>query len=155
MKRKELELEMQLFEQNGAQNLEYQKEAIDIQNSDSDDDAAPSIRSRSSFIGKETRNRGLTDQINLKMHTTITVNNLKMNQRTHTHEKLLMKIGHASQDHQVESVTVQHRVKKNLCMTKHSGSSQLPKLKLSSLDGDPFECPEWSSTFVATYRAPT
>ena len=57
MKRKELELEMQLFEENGVLNLENQKEALDIKDIDSDDDKASSIRSRSPFKWKETKNR--------------------------------------------------------------------------------------------------
>ena len=49
LKRKELEMEMQLFEEEGALELEYEKEALDARASDFDDSAAPSIRSRSSF----------------------------------------------------------------------------------------------------------
>ena len=33
---------------------------------------------------------------------------------------------------------------------KPSSSSQLPKLKLSSFDGNPVEWPEWSNMFKAT-----
>ena len=57
MTRKEVELEMQIFDGTDALTLEYQKEAIDIKDLDSADDAAPSIHSRSSFKWKETRKR--------------------------------------------------------------------------------------------------
>ena len=45
-------MEMQLFEEEGALRLEYEKEALDARASDSDDSAAPSIRSRSPFNWK-------------------------------------------------------------------------------------------------------
>ena len=59
MKRKELELELQVFEENGVLILEYQKEALDINDFDSEDDAAPSLSSRSPFKWKEIRNRDI------------------------------------------------------------------------------------------------
>ena len=43
MKRKELKMEMQLFEEEGALKLEYEKEALDARASDCDESAAPSI----------------------------------------------------------------------------------------------------------------
>ena len=48
LKRKELKMEMQLFEE-VALKLELEKEALDARASDSDDSAAPSIKSRSTF----------------------------------------------------------------------------------------------------------
>ena len=57
MQRKELEMEMQLFDENGELNHEYQKEALEIKDLDSTDDDAPKIRSRSPVKRKETRNR--------------------------------------------------------------------------------------------------
>ena len=56
LKRKELEMEMQLFEE-GALKLEYEKEALDARASDSDESAAPSIRSRSPFNWKTPKNK--------------------------------------------------------------------------------------------------
>ena len=49
LKGKDLDMEMQLFEEGGVLKLEYKKEALDSRASDSDDSAAPSVRSRSSF----------------------------------------------------------------------------------------------------------
>ena len=49
LKRKELEMEMQLFEEEGALKLEYKKDALDARASVSDESAAPGIRSRSPF----------------------------------------------------------------------------------------------------------
>ena len=57
LKRKELEIQMQLFEEEGALKLEYKKEALDAKASDSDDSAAPSIRSRSPFNWKTPKNK--------------------------------------------------------------------------------------------------
>ena len=60
LKRKELEMEMQLFEEEGALKLEYEKEAIDARASDSDESAAPSIRSRSPFNWKTPKNKDVS-----------------------------------------------------------------------------------------------
>ena len=60
LKRKELEMEMQLFEEEGALKLEYEKEALDARASDSDDSAAPSIRSRSPFNWKTSKNKDVS-----------------------------------------------------------------------------------------------
>ena len=57
LKRKELEMEMQFFEEEGALKLEYEKEALDARAPDSDEYAAPSIRSRSPFNWKTPKNK--------------------------------------------------------------------------------------------------
>ena len=57
LKRKDLEMAMQLFEEEGALKLEYEKEALDARASDSDDSAAPSIRFRSPFNWKTRRTK--------------------------------------------------------------------------------------------------
>ena len=49
LKKKELELEMQLFEEEGALKLEYEKKALDARASDTDESAALSFRRRSPF----------------------------------------------------------------------------------------------------------
>ena len=53
-------MEMQLFEEEVALKLEYEKEAVDARASDSDDSAAPSIRSRSPFIWKAPKNNDVS-----------------------------------------------------------------------------------------------
>ena len=61
LKRKELEMDMQLFEEEeGALKLEYLKEALYSRASDSDDSAAPSIRSRSPFNWKTPKNKDVS-----------------------------------------------------------------------------------------------
>ena len=60
LKRKELEMEMQLFEEEGALKLEYEKEALDERASDSDENTAPSIRSRSPFNWKTPKNKDVS-----------------------------------------------------------------------------------------------
>ena len=60
LKRKELELDVQLFEEEGALKLEYEKEALDARAPDSDDSAAPSIRSRSSFNWQTPKNEDVS-----------------------------------------------------------------------------------------------
>ena len=60
LKRNELEMEMQLFEEEGALKLDYEKEALDARASDSDDSAAPSIRSRSPFNWKTPKNKDVS-----------------------------------------------------------------------------------------------
>ena len=51
---------MQLFEEEGALKLEYEKEALDARASDSDKSAAPSIRSRSPFNWKTPKNKDVS-----------------------------------------------------------------------------------------------
>ena len=60
MTRKEVELEMPIFDETDALTLEYQKEAIDTKDLDSADDVSPSIHSQSSFKWKETRKRDVS-----------------------------------------------------------------------------------------------
>ena len=60
LKRKGLEMEMQLFEEEGALKLEYEKEALAARAPDSDDSAAPSIRSRSPFNWKTPKNKDVS-----------------------------------------------------------------------------------------------
>ena len=56
LKKKELEMDMQIFEEEYALNLEYKKEAHTARTSDSDDSAALSIRCRSPFNWKTPKN---------------------------------------------------------------------------------------------------
>ena len=51
---------MQLFEEEGALKLEYEKEALDTKASDSDESAAPSIRSRSPFNWKTPKKKDVS-----------------------------------------------------------------------------------------------
>ena len=59
LKRKELKMEMHLSEE-GALKLEYEKEALEARASDSDESAAPSIRSRSPFNWKTPKNKDVS-----------------------------------------------------------------------------------------------
>ena len=63
LERKELEMEMKLFEEEGALKLKYEKEALDARASDSDESAAPSIRSRSSFNWKTPKNKDVSGRL--------------------------------------------------------------------------------------------
>ena len=60
LKRKELEMEMQLFEEEGALKLEFEKEALDARAPDNDDSAAPTIQSRSPFNWKTPKNKDVS-----------------------------------------------------------------------------------------------
>ena len=60
LKRKGLEMEMKLFEEEGALKLECEKEALDARASDSDETAAPSIRSRSPFNWKTPKKKDVS-----------------------------------------------------------------------------------------------
>ena len=51
---------MQLFEEEGALKLEYEKEALNARASDFDESAAPSIRSRSPFNWKTPKNKDVS-----------------------------------------------------------------------------------------------
>ena len=64
LKRKELEMEIQVFQKKDALKPDYEKQALDAEPDDSDDSAAPSIRSRSPFNWKTPKNKdfsGLLD----------------------------------------------------------------------------------------------
>ena len=154
LKRKELEKEMQLFEEEGALKLEYEKEALDARASDYDDIAAPSIRSRSPFNWKTPKNKDVSGWLDnsdklYKLHD-------------YSFERAKTRIGnnyprvsfnregvHKSRSPSLERDSAaweQDKLKRN----KPSSSSQLPKLKLSSFDGNLLEWPEWSNMFKAT-----
>ena len=154
LKRKELEMEMQLFEEEGALKLEYEKEALDARASDSDDSAAPSIRSRSPFNLKTPKNKDVSSWLdksdkfsNLheygfeRAKTRIDNNYPRV---SFNREGVLM--SRSPSGERVSSAREQDKFKRN----KPSSSSQLPKLKLSSFDGNPLELPEWSNMFKAT-----
>ena len=140
LKRKELEMEMQLFE--GELNLEYEKEALDARTSDSDDSAAPSIRSSSPFNWETPKNKDVSGWLD---------NSDKFsNLHDYSFERAKTRIDNnyprvsfnrgvlksrSPGGERASSAREQDKFKHN----KPSSSSQLPKLKLSSLDGNPLE----------------
>ena len=151
-KRKELEMEMQLFE-DGALKLEYEKEALDARASDSDDSAAPSIRSRSPFNWKTPKNNvsswlndsNLHDYSFERAKTRIDHNYPRV---SFNREGVLK--SRSPREERVSSAREQDKSVRN----KPSSSSQLPKVKLSSFDGKTLEWPEWSNMFRATLYIP-
>ena len=153
LKMRELEMEMQLFEE-GALKLEYKKEALDKRASGSDESAAPSIRSRSPFNWKTPKNKDVSGWLdssdkfsNLHDYSfepakTRIDNNYP---RVSFNREGVLKSRSPSGE-RVSSAREQDKFKRN----KPSSSSQLPKLKLSSFNGNPLEWPEWSDMFKAT-----
>ena len=154
LKRKELEMEIQHFEEEGALKLKYEKQALDARASDSDESAAPSIRSRSPFNWKTPKNKDVSGWLDnsdkfSKLHDysferakTRIDNNYP---RVSFNREGVLKSRSPSGE-RVSSAREQDKFKRN----KPSSSSQLPKLKLSSFDGNPLEWPEWSNMFKAT-----
>ena len=154
LKRKELEMEMQLFEEEGALKLEYEKEALDARASDSDKSAAPSIRSRSPFNWKTPKNKDVygwldnSDKFSnfhdysFERAKTRIDNNYP---RVSFYREGVLKSRSPSGE-RASAAWEQNKFKRD----KLSSSSQLPKLKLSSFDGNPLEWPEWSNMFKAT-----
>ena len=154
LKRKELEMEMQLFEEEGALKLEYEKEALDARASDSDDSAAPSIRSRSPFSWKTPKNKDISGWLD---------NSDKFsNLHDYSFERAKTRIDNncprvsfnregvlKSRSPSAERASTA-REQDNFKRNKPSSSSQLLKLKLSSFDGNPLEWPEWWNMFNAT-----
>ena len=141
LKRKELEMEMQLFEEEGALKQEYEKEALDARLSDSDESAAPSIRSRSPFNCKTPKNKDVSGWLdksdkfsNLhdysfeRAKTKIDNNYPRV---SFNREGVLKSLSPSGE--RVSAAWEQDKFKRN----KPSISSQLPKLKLSSFDGNP------------------
>ena len=112
MNGKELELEMQLFEENGALNLEYQKDALDLKDLDSDDDADPSMRSRYPLKWNERRNRDTSFWRDRLERSNKPEKAYKQNfegsknEPENTSRVNFDEAGHASHDHQIKSVTV-------------------------------------------------
>ena len=145
-------MEMQLFKE-GALKLEYEKEALDARASDSDDSAAPSIRSRSPFNWKTSKNNvsswfndsNLHDYSFERAKTRIDNNYPRV---SFNREGVLK--SRSPRRERVSSAREQDKSKRN----KPSSSSQLPKLKLSSFDGKTLEWPEWSNMFRATVYIP-
>ena len=154
LKRKELELEMQLFEEEGALKLEYEKEALDTRVSDSDESASPSIRSRSPFNWKTPKKKDVSGWLD---------NSDKFsNLHDYSFERAKTRIDNnyprvsfkregvfksrSPSGERASATWEQDKFKRD----KPSSSSQLPKLKLSSFDGNPLELPEWSNMFKTT-----
>ena len=147
LKRKELEMEMQLFEEEGALKLEYEKEALDARASDSNESAAPSIRSRSPFNWKTPKNKDVSGWLDnsdkfsnlhdycFERAKTRIDNNYP---RVSFNREGVLK-SRSSSGERASAAWEQDKFRRN----KPSSSSQLPKLKLSSW-------PEWSSMFKAT-----
>ena len=153
LKRKELEMEMQLFEE-GALKLEYEKEALDARAPDSDDSAAPSIRSRSPFNWKTPKNKDVSGWLdnsnkfsNLYDYSFERAKTRIDNSypRVSFNRERVLKSRSPSGE-RASTAREQDKFKRN----KPSSSSQLPKLKLSSFDGNPIAWPEWSNMFKAT-----
>ena len=154
LKRKEHEMEMQLFEEEGALKLEYEKEGLDARAPESDDSATPSIRSRSPFNWKTPKDKDVSGWLdnsdkfsNLHDHSferakTRIDNNYP---RVSFNREGVLKSRSPSGE-RASTAREQDKFKRN----KPSSSSQLPKLKLSSFDGNPLEWPEWSNMFKAT-----
>ena len=151
LKRKELEMEMQLFEEKGALKLEYEKGALDARASDSDESASANIRSRSPFNWKTPKNKDVSGSLE---------NSDKFsNLHDYSYERAKTRIDNiyprvsftrecvlkswSPSGERVSAAWEQDKFKRN----KPSSSSQLPKLKLSSFDGNPLE---WPNMFKAT-----
>ena len=147
-------MEMQFFEEEGALKLEYEKEDLDARASDSDDSAAPSIRSRSPFNLKTPKNKNVSGWLDNS--------NKFSNLHDYSFERAKTRIDNiypmvsfnqegvlksrSPSGERASAAREQDSIKRN----KPSSSIQFPKLKLSSFDGNPLEWPEWSKMFKAT-----
>ena len=154
LKSKEFEMEMQLFEEEGALKLEYEKEALDERASDSHDSAAPSTRSRSPFNWKTPKNKDVSGSLDnsdkfsyLHDYSFESVKTRIDNyyHRASFNREGILKSRSASRE-RVSSAREQDNFKRNSPIS----SSRLPKLQLSSFDGNALEWPEWSNMFKAT-----
>ena len=149
-------MKMQLFEEEGALKLEYKKEAVDARASGSDDSAAPSIRSRSLFDWKTPKNKdvsgcldnsdkfsNLQDYSFERAKTRIDSNYPRV---SFNREGVIK--SRSTSGERASTAREQDKFKPN----KPSSSSQPPKMKLSSLNGNPIVWPEWSNMFKATVQ---
>ena len=141
LKRKELEMEMQLFEEEGALKLEYEKEALDARASDSDESAAPSIRSRSPLNWKTPKNKdvygwlGNSDKLsNLKDYSFERAKTrIDNNYPSVIFNREGVLKSRSPSGERASAAWEQDKFKRN----KPIISSQLPDLKLCSFDGNP------------------
>ena len=148
---------MQLFEEEGALKLENKKEALDARASDSDETAAPSIRSRSPFNWKTPKNKDVSGWLD--------ISDKFSNVHDYSFERAKTRIDNnyprvsfnregvlksrSPSGERASAAWEQDKFKRN---KPSSSSSQLPKFKLSSFSGNPLEWPEWSNMFKATVR---
>ena len=152
LKRKELEMEMQLFEEEGALKLEYAKEALDLRLSDSDESADPSTRSRSPFNLKTPKNKDVSGWLDNsdKFSNLLDYSFERVKTRIDNYyprvsfNRLGVLKSRSPSGERASTAREQDKFKRN----KPSSSSQLPKL--SSFYGNPLEWPEWSNMFKAT-----
>ena len=147
-------MEMQLFEEEGALKLEYEKEALDARASDSDDSAATNIRSRSRFIWKTPKNKDVfgwlddSDKFSILHDYSFERAKTRIDNnypRASFNREIVLKSRLPSGE-RVSAAREKDKFKRN----KPSRSSQLPRLKLSSFDGNPLEWREWSNMFKST-----
>ena len=145
LKRKELEMEMQLFEEEGALKLEYEKEAVDARASDSDDSAAPTNKVKnknvSGWLDNSDKFSNLHDYSFERAKTKIDNNYPRVSFKR---EGVLN--SRSPSGDRASAAREQDKFKRN----KPSSSKQLPKLKLNSFDGNPLKWPEWSNMLKAT-----
>ena len=154
LEKTEFEMQEQIFEEEGALKLEYEKEALDARASDSDDSAAPSIRSRSPLKWKTPKNKDVSDRLdnskklsnlhNFSFERATTRIDYNYPQISFNREGVLNSLSASGE--RASSAREQDKFKRN----KPSNSSQLPKLMLSSFGGNALEWPEWSNMFKAT-----
>ena len=140
-------MELHRLREEGALKLQYEKEALDARASGSGDGAAPSIRSRSPFNWKSPRGKdifGWLDQAdkfaNFKDCSFDHTKNGQENYRVSFDQESLLK----SRSPSGERFKLSRSPDWSECNVL-SSSSQLPKLKLNSFDGNPLEWLEWSS----------
>ena len=154
VKRKELEMEMQLLEEEGALKLEYDKEALDARASNLDERAAPSIRSRSPFNWKTPQNKdvsGWLDNSNKfsKLHDYCFERAKTRIDNNYPRVCLNREGALKSRSPSGERASAAWE-KDKFKRSKPSSSSQLPKLKLSSFDGNPLSGRSGKNMFKAT-----
>ena len=140
LKRKELEMEMQLFEEEGALKLEYEKEALDARAPDFDDSASPSIRSESPFNWKTPKNKDVSGWLdNFDKFSNLHYYSFERAKTRidNNYPRVSFNCEGVLKSRSPNGERASTARNKTSLSEKPSSSNQLPKLKLSSFDGNP------------------
>ena len=152
MKQWYLEMKLHHLQEEGVLKLEFEKEAPDTRDFASDDGAALSIRRQLPFNWKSPRSKDIFHWFdksnkfaNFKDCIFDYTKNWHNNYRVSFGRQILLK-SRSPSDERFKINHLPDWSERDI----PSRSSQLPKLKLNSFDGNPVEWPEWWSMFVAT-----
>ena len=141
-------MQLHRWEEEGALKLKYEKEALDARDCVSDDGASLSIRRRSPFNWRSPRSKDVFGWLG-KSDMFANFKDCSFDYAKYGH--IIYRVSFERES------SLKSRSRIGECLPDRferdvpSSSSQLPKLKLYSFDGNPLEWPEWSNMFVQQF----